>query len=115
MKKLEAMEGIHLITDSEELSNYKWDIIFCNMVMEHLSDVKGYFSQLLTYMNDETILYIEVPIERYMENAEVAIIHEHINFFREKTFYELANQNHASVIKSETTDAIRCLIQKKRT
>ncbi|MBO5238280.1 MAG: methyltransferase domain-containing protein [Lachnospiraceae bacterium] len=108
-----VLDGIHLITDCNELLRYNWDVIFCNMVMEHLSDIQEYFSQLVSYMTENTILYIEVPIERYMENAEVAYIHEHINFFREKTFYELAKQNNVQVIKSETTDVIRCLIRKE--
>lgn len=109
----DTLEDINLITDCNELYSYNWSIILCNMVMEHVSDIEGCFSELISCMNDKSVLYIEVPIERYMENREISFIHEHINFFREKTFYEMAKLFGVEVAKSETTDAIRCVIKKK--
>ena len=104
-----VVDGITLLTDMKDLSNVEWDVVFCNMVMEHLSDIRGYFTELVECMGKNTYLYIEVPFERYMENSEMTYIHEHINYFREGVFYELARQNNISVVKSETKDIIRCL------
>lgn len=106
----QVVEGVTLITNNNELQNYKWDIIFCNMVMEHLSDIKSYFRTLVSYMNENTFLYVEVPYERQMVDASFSLVHEHINSFGDYSFYELAIDNNISLIKQDVEDGvIRCL------
>lgn len=109
----DVVDGVQMINSQNELKEYKWDIIFCNMVMEHLSNVKEYFLNMASYMGDGTILYIEVPMERHVENSEFTYIHEHINFFRKRTFYYLAEMARVHVIKTEVkNDVIRVLMKK---
>lgn len=107
-----VVEGVQLITEFDKLKNIKWDVIFCNMVLEHLSDVPGYFENLISLMEEETLLYIEVPSEKFMENSEFIYIHEHINFFREETFLCLAEMKGIHVVKAETGSIIRVLFKK---
>lgn len=102
-----------MLTDKRDLKLHQWDLILCNMVMEHLSDVQAYFKELVSYMDGSTLLYVEVPNERYMEDGEAVWIHEHINFFREETFYCLARMNDLEVLKTSITGDIRVLFKKK--
>lgn len=109
----EVVEGVTLLTDKSDLKLHQWDLILCNMVMEHLSDVQAYFKELVSCMSSNTLLYIEVPNERYMEDSEFVLIHEHINFFREETFYYLGKMNDLEILKTSKTGDIRVLFKKK--
>lgn len=109
----ETVDGVHMITDRSSLGEFDWDLILCNQVMEHLSDVQSYFAGLVECMNANTYLYIEVPNERIHENIDIRIIHEHINMFSERSFRYLAAKNGIKLIKSVTEDAnIRVLLHK---
>ena len=108
----EVIYGVVLLTDKHDLGLYQWDLILCNMVLEHLSDVKSYFKELVKYMGDNTLLYVEVPNDA-SEDTELVRIHEHINFFKEETFYYLAEMNNLEVIRSSTTQDIRVVFKKK--
>lgn len=106
----QVVDGVTLIEDKKKLYEYKWDIILCNQVMEHLSDVKGYFKELVSHMNEDTVLYVEVPHENYMINQDCVGIHEHINAFTERAFAKLAEANGVKMIASEIYDeVIHCL------
>lgn len=107
----EVLEGIHLIKKPETLSDYKWDFIMCCHVMEHLPDVQAYFGQLVSLMNDNTYLYVEVPYER-PGNMDFVYVHEHINMFGRKAFHELAQRNGLKVIKSAVGCNIRFLMKR---
>lgn len=107
-------KGVELITDYDELHNYSWDLIMCCQVLEHLSDVKSYFGNLLALMNDNTFLYIDVPLEKPTENADKRFwIHEHISFFSQHTIEVMAEQFHIRLVKAETDGKIiRALLKK---
>ena len=84
----------------------------CCHVFEHLSDISGYFKELVSLLAEDTLLYIEVPYEEYIEDAPFCVIHEHINFFREETFIKLAKLNNLRVLKTELKGVIRCLFKR---
>ena len=63
----EVIDGVTLLTEKEDLKLYQWDLILCNMVLEHLSDVRSYFKDLVSYMGESAFLYIEVPNENRSE------------------------------------------------
>jgi 2-polyprenyl-3-methyl-5-hydroxy-6-metoxy-1,4-benzoquinol methylase len=108
-------QGIVGFRHSLDLDNsgIVWDMILCNQVMEHLSDVRDYFSNLVSYMSDNTYLYIEVPNERSVLNSYTVKIHEHINMFSEKSFYKLAEDYNLKVLKSTDESGISCLLKKR--
>ena len=107
----EVVEGVSLIKNALELRNYNWDFIMCCHVMEHLTDIRGYFEQLISYMGDKSYLYVEVPYERLV-NMDYAYIHEHINLFGRRAFFELAEQYSLDVMKFSVDGIIRCLMKK---
>ncbi len=92
ISKPDVCEGIKLVSDYSELSSYLPDLIMCNQVMEHVSDIRGYFANLIKLLKEGGYLYIEVPNERWCVDLEYVRFCEHINFFSEKTFRELAKQ-----------------------
>ena len=100
----DTVEGVKMLTDKSILNSYDWDLILCNQVMEHLSDIQSYFTGLVECMKENTYLYIEVPNERALENVDVRVIHEHINMFSERSFRYLAAKNGVKLIKSVTED-----------
>lgn len=108
----DTINNVMLIKDKKDLRKYQWDIILCNMVLEHLSDVNACIKEISDCMSGNSLLYIEVPIERFMENSDYVFIHEHINFFREKTFIYLAKMNNMEILKISTTDNIQVLLKK---
>lgn len=108
----EVIEGVTLLKKREELDKFVWDLILCNMVMEHLSEPREYFRELASYMSDHTLLYVEVPMERHMENSDFVPIHEHINFFREEVFRFWAQENHLKIVTARTSDIIQVLFQR---
>ena len=108
----EVLDGIHLIKNPEKLSDYKWDFIMCCHVMEHLPDVQSYFRYLVSLMNDNTYLYVEVPYER-PGNVDYVGIHEHINMFGRRAFEMLAVQHGLCMVKMNVNNAISCLFKRK--
>ena len=109
----DTVDGVKMIVDKNVLEKYDWDLILCNQVMEHLSDVQDYFSDLVSFMNEKTYLYVEVPNERLFENSDLIWIHEHINMFSERAFWKLSTQNGVRIVKSVTEDdIIRILIHR---
>lgn len=95
----EVVEGVELIEDYTELAEINPDLIMCNQVLEHVSDVAGYFNNLVMLLKKGAYLYIEVPNERWCVDQEFVRFHEHINFFSDKTFEILAEETEISLIK----------------
>lgn len=83
------------------------------MVLEHVSDVNGYFNKLVSLMCEDTYLYIEVPNERWCVDEEYVRIHEHISFFSEKTFRVMAANKKIDIVKLGNDGIIRVLLKKK--
>ena len=107
-----VIDGIELIEDKMQLRNIKWDVIFCNQTLEHLSEVKTYFTELVSYMSEGTLLYIEVPNDRPVDYYDPIFFHEHINHFSLETFKNMAKANGAKMIKGDVGGVIRCIIKK---
>lgn len=105
-------DGVTLLKTKEELTGFSWDLIFCNMVMEHLSDPRTYFKELAMNMSKHTLLYIEVPVEKHMENSDFVLIHEHINFFREEVFRFWAEENALRIIKASSGGILQVLFSR---
>lgn len=82
-------EGDFVSLNEALLKSYS--LIICSNVLEHVPYPKESLRQIRGIMNDDAILYIEVPYEELMldENAvlpeDKKHWHEHINFFSEKS------------------------------
>lgn len=117
------------ITDKNDLKNYRWDMIMCNHVLEHVSDPKSYIDELVSYLPVGGYLYIELPYEEYLNNegyqcsvlnmlrriykrprylveglnsAKYAniVMHEHINFFRPQTMTQIFKNYEIEILEN---------------
>jgi SAM-dependent methyltransferase len=80
----------------EKLPSIHWDLIMCCQFFEHLSYPITILDYLIDILAPDSFLYIEVPYENICESfmgggGYIPFIHEHINYFRPRTFYQLFN------------------------
>jgi aminopeptidase N len=86
---------------SHESNNAVWDII------------AGLLGGMRAVMDDETVLYIEVPFEKLMQNNPHSKNkyllkkhwHEHINFFSESSLHELTKNCGLKIVKQKVYGA----------
>ncbi len=102
----QVVNGVELIKETDMLKKIRWDLIMCNEVLEHVSDVSGMFAFLVNLLDTGSFLYIEVPSGKGIENNTHVTITEHINFFTYKTFDTLAKKNGLRVIKKGKNENI---------
>jgi len=85
---------------SSDVEDYKYDLIVCSNVLEHVPYPLETLNKISKNMSDENILYIELPYEnlirKFEEEGNFSDIvynkrhwHEHINFFTTKSIEEL--------------------------
>lgn len=95
--------------DKKQLSNYKYDLIICSNVLEHVSYPKNILDEIAYSMDNTTTLYIEVPYESLMMMNEKSLKihslkkhwHEHINFFSISSLEKLIEQSNLKIEKFE--------------
>ncbi len=61
--------------------NKKFDIIFCAHALEHVDNPRRYISELKKYLNEQGLLYIELPSERWSVGYWLRL-----NFSRKKMY-----------------------------
>jgi len=92
-----------------EIKNYNYDLVVCSNVLEHVSCPKSFLEEIVDCMDEETILYIEVPCEDLMikndESLELYKIkkhwHEHINFYSKKSLHCLIESCGLEIVKDQ--------------
>ena len=97
------------IVGYDKLCQNKYDLIICSNVLEHVSYPQELLKQIIQHMDSKTILYIEVPYEKIMENnlnakdlyLQKRHWHEHINFFSEASLEKLTSLCNLKIIKSQ--------------
>ena len=98
ISKIEPQFGAKSVSKSEMLEN-TYDLIICSHVLEHVPYPVSLIQEMKNAMYDQTILYIEVPLEeivRLSDNSNQLHLrkkhwHEHINFFSEKSLLTMMN------------------------
>ncbi len=60
---VECVEGVHHVGTFEELLQYRYDFIMCNMLFEHLTEPAETLQQIGRLGDENTLYYIEVPSE----------------------------------------------------
>jgi predicted nucleic-acid-binding Zn-ribbon protein len=143
---VKPLEGIYNISE-EDLYTQHWDLIMCCHVLEHMPNPMDTINILKNLMHKNTYIYIELPYEDYFEEEKYKLtlaeiikrpkstlkkllkkekfnyvpIHEHINFFREKTLMNVFNDKQYQILDIGTkeisyaygaTKIIYCLVQK---
>ncbi len=96
ISKKPVMAGVQSV-DLQAIRRSKYDVIVCSQVLEHVPYPQDILKEIVSVMDMETILYLEVPYEELMRvNPGATDIvsskhhwHEHINFFSEKSLVVL--------------------------
>lgn len=91
----------------DEVYKNNYDLVVCSNVLEHVSEPIDLLKQITKCMNNNTVLYIEVPYENIMQKNEGSLDlynlkkhwHEHINFYSEQSLRLLTNLCGLEVIK----------------
>jgi hypothetical protein len=74
----------------------RYDLVVCSNVLEHIPYPADTLEAIGAAMDDDAVLYIEVPFEEAVRTAPVQPQlrkkhwHEHINFFSESSLHKLA-------------------------
>jgi len=92
-----------------ELKNHEYNIIVCSNVLEHISYPKNLLNEIKKFMNEDTILYIEVPCEKLIyDNPNSFDLHEnkkhwheHINFYSYLSLQKLIDSCGYSIVRNK--------------
>jgi SAM-dependent methyltransferase len=82
-------------------TGYKFDVIICSHVLEHVADVSSLVSSLRERLAPNGILYAEVPQEIWAGIPVEADPVTHINYFTRNSFTNLFLQNGFEVVRSD--------------
>jgi len=92
--------------NQNELKNYNYDLIICSNVLEHVSYPLDLLSNIKNHMDENTVLYIEIPYEKIMLQKKISNKneikrhwHEHINFYSENSIQELLAISGLDIVK----------------
>jgi hypothetical protein len=86
--------------DLDAIKHYRYDLITCSQVLEHVAYPHHILAGIAESLGDETLLYLEVPREALIRDnpgsKRLAALkrhwHEHINFFTEQSLRELVQR-----------------------
>ncbi len=92
-----------------DLSNFVYDLVVCQHVLEHLPFPKDDITKLLSLLRDPSYFYFEVPHEPLMRNDSIDKLskihwHEHINFFSLKSLSKLLESCGLDVLSIKSSD-----------
>jgi len=82
--------------------NMHFDIIICSHVLEHVADPVDFLSQILQHVKKKGIVYIEVPLEIWIDIPIKSEPVTHINFFTEISLINTLYMANFNVIRSKT-------------
>lgn len=100
-----AVSGARAVT-AEQAAEAQYSLIVCGQVLEHIPYPSDVLSAIRTVMDQDTILYIEVPFEEIMRSEAQdrekmkRHWHEHINFYSRSSLIALLDCCGFSVLDS---------------
>lgn len=91
-------EPANVSTKATDAGGY--DLLVCMQVLEHVADPLTVLQELLPFMQEKTLLYLEVPYEKLLSQHSDGINltsykrhwHEHVNFFTRQSLLELTRR-----------------------
>ncbi len=92
------------IVSKDEAQSKKYRLIVCSNVLEHVPYPSDLLDDIVKVMDEESVLYIEVPLENVVLNNKTDLHlvkkhwHEHINFYSEKSLEVLVQHVGLEVI-----------------
>lgn len=82
-----------------DVGSQKYDLIFANHVLEHVIDPESFLEQLVSHLNPEGIVYIEVPFADWKFKRD---IFPHTLFFTPDAISELGDGMRLNTLKAES-------------
>ena len=82
--------------------NLRFDVIFSIRVLEHINDPKKVIQDLTVNLNENGIIYIQVPLGCLNEWKSLDTPFRHINFFSEQSLYNLFRLSGLNIIHLKT-------------
>ncbi|MFC1856772.1 class I SAM-dependent methyltransferase [Thermodesulfobacteriota bacterium] len=88
-EKWDLPEGIeYLGPDTSDLyDGEQFDVILLLHTLEHVTEPKAFLAELCTFLKDEGIIYVEVPLGCFREWRSLSEPLTHVNFFSEESLY----------------------------
>jgi len=87
-----------------KLPQEKFDVITLSHVLEHVRDLRGAFKKIISHLEKDGLLYIEVPNAREYRNYLIAPFYffdaEHINHFDHNSLVDLGNTHGLGLVRS---------------
>ena len=80
----------------------KFEVIFSNHTVEHLSEFQQFFTSATNLLSDDGIFYVEVPLGAFREVYNLKEPITHFNFFSEKSLYNLFKEFGLEVLHLST-------------
>jgi hypothetical protein len=103
-KKYALPKGIrYLGRNTDDLDGkLKFNIIFSIRVLEHVNDPKKIIKDLILNLNQNGIIYVQVPLGCLNEWKSLGTPFRHINFFSEESIYNLFKVSGLNIIYLKT-------------
>lgn len=101
-----AVEGDARIVTREQATSSKYRLIVCSQILEHIPYPSDILFAVRDAMDEESILYIEVPYEELMRTDAVdkenkkRHWHEHVNFYSKYSIDALLGNCGFNILKS---------------
>jgi hypothetical protein len=98
------------IVDKEDVFSSAYALICCSHVLEHVPYPSEVLLEITKAMNNDTIVYLEVPFEDVVRlnkndlHHKKKHWHEHINFFSKKSLTKLVGNAGLTILSSKTTE-----------
>lgn len=96
------------------LFDIKFDLIYMLHVYEHLQDPFSFLDEVKKDLNNNGLLFIEVPsLKYYLENGQISLfIHEHLHLYSHRFIHKLAQDYGFEVIYiKESNNVTRILLK----
>ncbi len=91
--------ALSFFSNLSECREKDFDIIFCSHIVEHLIDPKSFLGQLIGFLKNNGILFIEVPNQDYLYKSDYGT---HIVFFNKDSLECLLRGINADIIDIQT-------------
>lgn len=98
LKKISKFKGVKILNNDLNLINQKFDIIIVSHVLEHLYDINKFFFNLKKIINNNGLIYIEVPsIEKKYSLDQIQFFHNY--YFTKNTLIKYCTKNRFKIFK----------------
>jgi len=105
----------------DQVKSRSYGLLICSMVLEHTPFPFDVLMQIKSAMNDQSVLYVEVPYEKVMRDEQSVPLmskkhwHEHINFYSEKSLKKLIENSGLTILSQNilfiSTAGADCIFQ----